>query len=97
MAEGDEFVDIFTGPPGRSEYEAAVGVDGGMLYERHRGDEDEWTYAYRAPGLRTPRERWGTCCPHDPYCDHSFLDDAALAYHLDTPITDADAAELGSL
>lgn len=38
---------------------------------------------------RTPRERWGTCCPHDPECDHSFLDGPALARWMDSPLTDA--------
>ena len=41
----------------------------------------------------TPRERWGTCCPFDPRCEHSYLDDAALARHMDTPFVDADDPE----
>ena len=40
---------------------------------------------------RTPRQRWGTCCPHDPECDHSFMDLDVLARWLDTPISDARA------
>ena len=36
----------------------------------------------------TPRERWGTCCPNDPNCDHSFMDDAELTRHMDTPMGD---------
>jgi hypothetical protein len=49
--------------------------------------------------LRSPRQRWGTCCPHDPECEHSFLDVDGqgdghdLARWLDTPITDEEAAE----
>lgn len=42
--------------------------------------------------LRTPRERWGTCCPYDPECDHSYLDDIALTNWMDTPIDDEEAA-----
>ena len=42
---------------------------------------------------RTPRQRWGTCCPHDPECDHSFLDVDDLTRWMDTPITDEQAAE----
>lgn len=42
----------------------------------------------------TPRERWGTCCPHDPECDHSLLDDDALVRWMETPITDAQAVEV---
>jgi hypothetical protein len=34
----------------------------------------------------TPRQRWGTCCPNDPACEHSFMDDAALARYMDTPL-----------
>lgn len=41
---------------------------------------------------RTPRQRWGTCCPYDPACDHSYLDDEELSRWMDTPITDAQAA-----
>lgn len=43
---------------------------------------------------RTPIERWGTCCPHDPECDHSFIADVELRRHLSTPITDEEAEEL---
>lgn len=38
----------------------------------------------------TPRERWGTCCPYDPNCEHSYLDADALTRHMDTPFVDAD-------
>lgn len=40
----------------------------------------------------SPRLRWGTCCPFDPECDHSFMDVDQLARWMDTPITDAEAA-----
>ncbi|MCP4897307.1 MAG: hypothetical protein GY906_10085 [bacterium] len=45
---------------------------------------------------RSPRERWGTCCPGDPNCEHSFLDypEEALERHMDTPITDTEAEKL---
>ena len=43
---------------------------------------------------RTPRQRWGTCCPHDPECDHSFIDSDELARWLDAPITDEQAEEV---
>lgn len=42
---------------------------------------------------RSPRQRWGTCCPYDPECEHSFLDDAALTRWMDTPISDEVAYE----
>lgn len=45
----------------------------------------------------TPRERWGTCCPSDPECDHSFLEVDDLVRWFDTPITDASAAELEAM
>lgn len=35
---------------------------------------------------QTPRQRWGTCCPNDPECEHSFLDAVELAEHMDTPV-----------
>ena len=41
--------------------------------------------------LLSPRQRWGTCCPHDPECEHSFLDDAELTRWMDTPICDGEA------
>lgn len=37
-------------------------------------------------GSKTPRERWGTCCPNDPACEHSFMEADELARYLDTPI-----------
>lgn len=39
----------------------------------------------------TPRQRWGTCCPNDPECDHSYLDDTFLIRHMDTPLSDFEA------
>jgi len=39
----------------------------------------------------TPRERWGTCCPFDPECDHSFFDEDELRRWLDAPVTSAEA------
>ena len=45
---------------------------------------------------RTPAERWGTCCPFDPECDHSFLDVDELAHWMHTPITDEHAAHIES-
>lgn len=47
-------------------------------------------------GARTPRERWGTCCPSDPECDHSFLDVDDLIRWMDTPINDIQAKEITS-
>lgn len=44
--------------------------------------------------MKTPRERWGTCCPSDPECEHSFLDDAELARWMDKPISDEEAYEV---
>lgn len=41
----------------------------------------------------TPRQRWGTCCPSDPECDHSFLEGEALTRWMDAPITDELALE----
>lgn len=43
--------------------------------------------------LMSPRQRWGTCCPWDPECEHSFLDDADLSRWMDTPICDGEAEE----
>jgi hypothetical protein len=45
------------------------------------------------PTPYTPRERWGTCCPYDPNCEHSHLDVDALTRHMDTPFVDADDPE----
>ena len=42
----------------------------------------------------TPRQRWGTCCPHDPECDHSFITDNEWDAWVDRPITDAEAAKV---
>lgn len=36
----------------------------------------------------SPRQRWGTCCPSDPACEHSFLDVDDLRRWMDQPITD---------
>lgn len=41
----------------------------------------------------TPRQRWGTCCPRDPACDHSYLDNDALTRWMDSPLSDELAAE----
>lgn len=41
---------------------------------------------------RSPRQRWGTCCPFDPECEHSFLNTDTLTRWMDAPITD-DLAE----
>lgn len=46
------------------------------------------------PSAATPVERWGTCCPFDPKCDHSFLDEAELYAWLRRPLTDREAREL---
>lgn len=43
--------------------------------------------------MTTPRQRWGTCCPDDPECEHSFLDGDALTHWMDTPISDTRAME----
>lgn len=45
---------------------------------------------------RTPRDRWGTCCPSDPECDHSFLEIDDLWRWMDAPISDELAKELES-
>lgn len=42
----------------------------------------------------TPLERWGTCCPNDPRCDHSFLDYDDLATWLRKPLTDKEARDV---
>lgn len=42
----------------------------------------------------TPIERWGTCCPFDPECEHSFLDEADLRRWMDSPLSDATVAAL---
>lgn len=47
--------------------------------------------------MLTPAERWGTCCPHDPMCDHSiYFDNDELTVWMRTPISDDQAAELAS-
>ena len=44
---------------------------------------------------RSPSQRWdGHCCPADPECEHSFLDMDDLTRWMDTPLTDAEAAEI---
>ena len=45
------------------------------------------------PPMRTPLERWGTCCPSDPECDHSFMDERECSDWMRTPISDEVAAE----
>lgn len=42
----------------------------------------------------SPRQRWGTCCPFDPECEHSFMDDDVLANWMDAPITDEKATAI---
>ena len=42
---------------------------------------------------RTPRQRWGTCCPHDPECCPVCRDLDALRRWMDTPISDDAAFE----
>jgi hypothetical protein len=42
---------------------------------------------------RSPRERWGTCCPFDPECEHSFLDNDDLTRWMDTPLSDDEAEQ----
>lgn len=44
--------------------------------------------------MRSPRQRWGTCCPYDPECEHSYLDDVGLDRWLDTPISDDRARQV---
>lgn len=46
--------------------------------------------------MRTPLQRWGTCCPFDPECDHSFMDVETLARWLDSPIDDDRAWSIAS-
>ena len=41
--------------------------------------------------MASPRERWGTCCPHDPECEHSFIGNEELRRWLDTPISNSEA------
>ena len=54
-----------------------------------------WAYdAHREAATRTPRQRWGTCCPSDPECEHSFMDDEALTEWMDSPISDTAARAL---
>lgn len=75
---------------------ASVGIEHGrstdeevLLYlaARHEAEDHDGQNS-----RRTPRQRWGTCCPSDPECSHSYLDAAALTRWMDTPITDAEAA-----
>ena len=40
---------------------------------------------------RSPIERWGTCCPFDPECHHSFMDDIELDRWMERPLSDAEA------
>jgi hypothetical protein len=47
---------------------------------------------HRPKPLLSPRERWGTCCPDDPECSHSFLTLDELSAWMDTPISDARVA-----
>lgn len=45
--------------------------------------------------MRSPRQRWGTCCPFDPECEHSFIEDLDdLTRWMDTPISDDQAREI---
>lgn len=44
--------------------------------------------------MKTPRERWGTCCPWDPECEHSFLDSDDLVRWMNSPLSDAEAARI---
>jgi hypothetical protein len=45
----------------------------------------------------SPRQRWGTCCPFDPRCEHSYMDDRELARWMDSPLTDEQAREIGGV
>ncbi len=40
---------------------------------------------------RSSRQRWGTCCPRDPECDHSLMDNDELARWMDTPLDEVQA------
>lgn len=55
------------------------------------------TVPYGESGRRTPRQRWGTCCPYDPECEHSFLDVDDLVRWMDTPIDDTAAKLVADL
>lgn len=45
--------------------------------------------------LNTPPARWdGHCCPNDPRCDHSLMDDDEFDRWMSTPLTDEQAEEL---
>lgn len=48
--------------------------------------------------LMTPAERWGTCCPFDPACEHSLLDPDtdALERRMRTPLTDEQALNVAA-
>lgn len=54
------------------------------------GDAEDKVYALldalTDDNAQTPRQRWGTCCPNDPECEHSFLDADELTEHMDAPI-----------
>ncbi len=39
-----------------------------------------------SPNAPTPRNLWGTCCPDDPECEHSFLTSDELSTYMDTPL-----------
>ena len=44
--------------------------------------------------MRSPRDRWGTCCPFDPECEHSYIENPDdLTRWMDTPIHDTQARE----
>lgn len=47
--------------------------------------------------MKTPRERWGTCCPSDPECEHSFMEGPEFDAWFDTPLSDEKAQELEEL
>lgn len=42
-----------------------------------------------SPNAPTPRNLWGTCCPDDPQCEHSFMSTNDLSTHMDTPVVAA--------
>ncbi len=42
----------------------------------------------------SPRQRWGTCCPDDPECEHSYLGSDDLMRWMDLPLTDEQAEEM---
>jgi hypothetical protein len=73
-----------------SEFET---VQGGHVI---RGEQDDLCgpVAKANAGHRSPKERWGTCCPSDPHCEHSFLESPDLFRWMNTPISDAVAAHI---